>query len=289
MSSRVVLAGRPEPQDLRAVLRDDVVGRHGVADGLRHLAPVAVDHEAVRQHRPVRRRARACPPPRAARSGTSRGAGPSPRGTCPPASAARACCSSTAAWLQPESNQTSRMSVSFRNARAAALRARGARRAGAPRPTRSVPLVGALARLASARHVLDERAPRAGRSRRPRSRRRRSARPRRAGARCIQSGRWAIMLVMRSSPQGGIHRTVGWRRAPARAASRRAARGAWSSAMNHCSVARKSVGFLQRQQCGYVWRQRHLGDQRAALLRGCSMIRGFASQTVRPRSAPPRG
>jgi hypothetical protein len=25
---------------------------------------------------------------------------------------------------------------------------------------------------------------------------------------------------------------------------------ALSSAMNHCSVARKSVGFLQRQQCG---------------------------------------
>ena len=37
------------------------------------------------------------------------------------------------------------------------------------------------------------------------------------------------------------------------ASSARWRRPSLSSAMNHCSVARKSVGFLQRQQCGYVW------------------------------------
>ena len=51
----VVLARRPEPQDLRPVLRDDVVRRHGVPDGLRHLAPGAVDHEPVGEDGAVRR------------------------------------------------------------------------------------------------------------------------------------------------------------------------------------------------------------------------------------------
>jgi hypothetical protein len=77
------------------------------------------------------------------------------------------------------------------------------------------------------------------------------------------------MFVMRSSPQGGIHCTVGRAaRACSRSVPAAPPRGAWSSAMNHCSVARNSVGFLHRQQWGYVCVSEHLRDQRAALLGG---------------------
>ena len=86
----VVLGGHPEAQHLGAVLRDQLLRGDVVAPRLGHLAPVAVHHEAVGEDRAVRRRDRACPPPRAARSGTSRGAGRSPRGTSRPASAAPA-------------------------------------------------------------------------------------------------------------------------------------------------------------------------------------------------------
>jgi len=51
--------------------------------------------------------------------------------------------------------------------------------------------------------------------------------------------------------------------------------------MNHCSVARNRVGFLHRQQCGYVcWSDTSATS--ALTARRCSMIFGFASQTVRP-------
>ena len=60
-----------------------------------------------------------------------------------------------------------------------------------------------------------------------------------------QSGRVAIMLLMRSSPQAGNHFT---RPMPSSARSRR--RPSPSRATNHCSVARKMIGFLQRQQIG---------------------------------------
>jgi len=59
-----------------------------------------------------------------------------------------------------------------------------------------------------------------------------------------QSGRVAIMLPIRSCPHAGYQRTVAmasrarWRRPPV------------SRPMNHCSVARKMMGFLQRQQMG---------------------------------------
>ena len=90
------------------------------------------------------------------------------------------------------------------------------------------------------------------------------------------------MFVMRSSPHGGIHWTVG---RAASACSRRVPaappRGAWSSVMNHCSVARKSVGFLQRQQWGYVWVSGTSATSAPRSFRS-AMIRGFASQTVSP-------
>ena len=183
MSSRVVLRRHPEAQHLGAVLRDQLLGRDVVALRLRHLAPVAVDHEAVGEHRAVGRLVARAHPPRAARSGTSRGAGRSPRGTSRPASAARAAVSSTAAWLHPESNHTSRMSVSLRKLGPAALRALGARgqeilrrRARATR-RRPCPSRMMSATCSTSRSSSEER------RRTPCSRRPRSARPRRAGAR----------------------------------------------------------------------------------------------------------
>ncbi len=59
-----------------------------------------------------------------------------------------------------------------------------------------------------------------------------------------QSGRFAIIPSIRSCPQPGIQRTV---RIPASAFSRSPVR---SMEMNHCFVARKMTGLLQRQQCG---------------------------------------
>src|SRR3954454_7508896 len=63
-----------------------------------------------------------------------------------------------------------------------------------------------------------------------------------------QSGRVAIMLLMRSSPQSGIHLTF-------LISSSDRCRKVLSSTldsmeMNHCSVARKMTGLWQRQQCG---------------------------------------
>ncbi len=51
--------------------------------------------------------------------------------------------------------------------------------------------------------------------------------------------------------------------------------------MNHCSVARNSVGFLQRQQCGYLWVNGTAATS-APTARRRSMIFGFASHTVCP-------
>ena len=61
-----------------------------------------------------------------------------------------------------------------------------------------------------------------------------------------QSGRVSIMLWMRSWPQAGYQRVA----AIAASACARSVGWPWSRAMNHCSVARKMIGFLQRQQIG---------------------------------------
>src|SRR5579864_3988905 len=63
-----------------------------------------------------------------------------------------------------------------------------------------------------------------------------------------QSGRVAIMLEMRSSPQAGSQRTF-------LISSSDRCRSVLSPTfasmeMNHCSVARKMTGLWQRQQCG---------------------------------------
>jgi len=53
-----------------------------------------------------------------------------------------------------------------------------------------------------------------------------------------QSGRPAIMLLIRCSPQAGIQSTC------AMASSAPLRRPAWSMLMNHCGVARKITGVL---------------------------------------------
>src|SRR5262249_9494121 len=64
-----------------------------------------------------------------------------------------------------------------------------------------------------------------------------------------QSGRVAIMLAMRSSPQAGSHFTflisssARWRKVLESTGA--------SMEINHCSVARKITGLWQRQQWGY--------------------------------------
>src|SRR5581483_10323391 len=58
-----------------------------------------------------------------------------------------------------------------------------------------------------------------------------------------QSGRVSIMFLIRSRDHLGIHCTF----SISASARRRSAR--WSTFKNHCSVARKINGFLQRQQC----------------------------------------
>src|SRR4249920_3502617 len=59
-----------------------------------------------------------------------------------------------------------------------------------------------------------------------------------------QSGLLAIIPLIRSLPQGGIHWTCSI------SASVFFRRSFVSIDTNHCSVARKMTGFLQRQQCG---------------------------------------
>ena len=92
-----------------------------------------------------------------------------------------------------------------------------------------------------------------------------------------QSGRVAIMLRMRSSPQAGSHFDC----AIASSACSRRVGVPSSRAMNHCSVARKMIGFLQRQQIGYEWVS--LPDcRRAPASRRNSTMTGFASKTFCP-------
>ena len=91
----VVGRGDPEAQDVGAVLLDDVLRGDGVAERLAHLAALAVEGEAVGQDRLRRARSRWWRSSRAARNGTSRGAGRSPRDTCRRGTADRAtsaCC-----------------------------------------------------------------------------------------------------------------------------------------------------------------------------------------------------
>ena len=57
-----------------------------------------------------------------------------------------------------------------------------------------------------------------------------------------QSARSRIMATMRSLPHAGSHWTLS-QAATASSLKR-------STEQNHCGVARKMIGLLQRQQCG---------------------------------------
>src|SRR6185312_7571074 len=152
---------------------------------------------------------------------------------------------STAAWLEPDSNQTSMMSFSLRNA--------------LPPHWHFVP----DGRICEASRVYQESAPsRANRSTTvlftsldSRSLSQASQKKTAIGTphtlcrEMHQSGRVAIMLLIRSSPHAGIHLTF-LISSSERCRSLQPSDGA-SMEINHCSVARKITGLWQRQQCGY--------------------------------------
>src|SRR5437870_7983456 len=152
---------------------------------------------------------------------------------------------STATWLEPDSNQTSTISVSLLNfvpphlphlAPAASASASGVYQASAPkRPKKLITLrlsAGSFSGLPQPSH-----------------RNTAMGTPQTRWREMHQSGRVAIMLEMRSSPQAGSHFTflisssVRLRSVPPGIGV--------SIEMNHCSVDRKMTGLWQRQQCGY--------------------------------------
>src|SRR6185437_4334449 len=154
-------------------------------------------------------------------------------------------CPSTAAWLEPDSNQTSIMSLSLRNAVA---------------PHAHLVPAG---RMSEALRVYQESAPSRANSSTtalftsldsrsfPQASQKNTAMgtPQTRWREMHQSGRVAIMLLMRSSPQAGIHFTF-LISSMARSRSLHPFAGA-SIEINHCSVARKMTGLWQRQQWAY--------------------------------------
>src|SRR5438046_5514578 len=154
-------------------------------------------------------------------------------------------CPSTATWLEPDSNQTSMISVSLLNlvpphlphlAPAASASASDVYQASAPkRPKKSITLqlsAGSFCGLPQPSH-----------------RNTPMGTPQTRWREMHQSGRVAVMLEMRSSPHAGSHFTflisssVRLRSVPPGIGV--------SIEMNHCSVDRKMTGLWQRQQCGY--------------------------------------
>src|SRR5665213_2542223 len=99
-----------------------------------------------------------------------------------------------------------------------------------------------------------------------------------------QSGRVAIMLEMRSSPQLGSHVTF---LISAKARARKVVEEpagfciGVSMLMNHCSVARKMTGLWQRQQCGYECSMSTRASSAPRDFRS-SMIDSLASKTFLP-------
>src|SRR2546421_3843632 len=155
----------------------------------------------------------------------------------------------TASWLDPESNQTSRMFISrsklvpphFGHVRPAGMKSLVGRSYHESAPNRSnTPAAfstSAGVTIASPHRVQST----AG-----------IGTPHTRWREMHQSGRLATMLYIRSWPHDGIHFTS-WSMASS-AAWRSVLplmTGLPSSAMNHCDVARKITGLWHRQQCGY--------------------------------------
>ena len=102
--------------------------------------------------------------------------------------------------------------------------------------------------------------------------------PQRLCREITHSRRFSTIPAIRASPHGGTHAT---RRMASRAPLLRSAVGS-SNRMNHWTVARKITGFLQRQQCGYSWRNAGSKWTRAPAASRSATISGFASRTLRP-------
>ena len=112
----LVIAHRhPQTQDVGAALLDDILRCDHVAKRLRHLLAFGVEQEAVRQHLAIRRASPSAQPQeqRALEPATVLVAAFEVQVRT--AMSVRAVRGSTASWLDPESNQTSRMFISFSN------------------------------------------------------------------------------------------------------------------------------------------------------------------------------
>ncbi len=212
--------------------------RDDVAQRLRHLA--ARPRRARSRGSAPRRRARGrgCRSSPAARSGTSRDAGRSPRGRARPAMPGRAARSSTKAWVQPESNQTSRMSSPARSRRG---------RSSLPRKRAGVavePGVGALG-LEGVDDALAAPRGRAAARRSACATNTAIGTPQARWRETHQSGRVSIMARSRFCPRAGTKRVASIAGSAVVAQVRCVSMG-----MNHCGVLRKISGALERQECG---------------------------------------
>ena len=235
--------GDPQAQHFRAVLLDDLLRLDDVAERLRHRRPSPSSVQPLSGALAVRRAALAARRRPAASCGTSRDTGRRLPDTCRRATAVRSVSSSTARWLDPESNQTSRMSFSLRELRAAALGARRARRACSSAAVRSYQM-SAVCSANSFDDAVEDLA----------------IGDRLAAAFAVEhDDRHAPDALARDAPVGPRRRSC-WRCAPRPrpastsrcwiASSARWRKSLRSMPMNHCSVARKMVGLWQRQQCG---------------------------------------
>ena len=215
-----------------------------VAERLRHLAPVAVDDEAVGQHALVGRRV--------ARADRLEQRGVEPAAVLvgalevelgrPAQLGARLEHGGVAAArVEPDVEDVGLLAEAL----AAALRAARARGQELARGAR-VPLVGAVAsRKIAATCSTSRSSSRSGLAARAVERDDRHAPDALARDAPVRAVRDHVVDALLAPAAGSSWTSrCDRRRARARAGRR------WSSAMNHCSVARKSVGFLQRQQCG---------------------------------------
>ena len=233
----------PQPQHLGAVLVPDLLGLDDVAQALRHLAAVGVHREAVRDHLPVGRR-------------VVRAHADQQRRVEPAAVLVAALQvhvgrpAQPFAALQHGRVRRARVEPDVEDVRLLAERAAAALRAAEAlgqqrRGVAVVPGVGALA-LEHVRHA-------------PRQLRTEQGL---AAALAVERGDGhAPQALARDAPVGtGLDHVVDAVASPGRVPRALSASMAFerspaqvalpSSAMNHCGVARKMIGFLQRQQSG---------------------------------------
>ena len=211
----VIRRAHPHAQDVGAGLLHHVLRRNSIAERLRHLARRArrARSRGSARRRTARRRAYRNSP--AARNGTSRDAGRSlpdtsrcrarrpSCGGCPRDSGNCRGSSSVKAWVEPESNQTSRMSSTFCHGSLARpprkrSRAPSAYQASAPSASNASPmrwLTSASCRISTEPSPFSRTNTAIGT-------------PQARWREITQSGRLWIMPVMRFSPCGGTQRVA---------------------------------------------------------------------------------